>query len=72
MRDWAHLFNLVFYPQETHDQDLVSLNKADKNLSDSLLNITALEKSLFAADEKYKFTQKLRDFISIICDFLQV
>ncbi|EXB53993.1 GC-rich sequence DNA-binding factor 1 [Morus notabilis] len=57
--------------KETHDQDLVSLNKADKNLSDSLLNITALEKSLSAADEKYKFTQKLRDFISIICDFLQ-
>lgn len=49
-----------------------SLAKANENLSASLLNITALEKSLSAADEKYKFMQQLRDFISIICAFLQV
>lgn len=49
-----------------------SLTKANENLSASLLNITALEKSLSAADEKYKFMQKLQDFISIICDFLKV
>lgn len=44
----------------------------DENLSASLLNITALEKSLSAAGEKFIFMQKLRDFVSVICDFLQV
>lgn len=50
----------------------MSLTKANESLSASLLNITDLEKSLSAADEKYKFMQELRDFVSTICDFLQV
>lgn len=58
--------------QESHGRTMISLTKADENLSASLLNITALEKSLSAADEKYKFMQELRDFVSTICDFLQV
>lgn len=49
-----------------------ALYKADENLSASLLNITALEKSLAAADQKYKLMQKLRHFVSVISDFLQV
>ncbi|KAF3431785.1 hypothetical protein FNV43_RR26521 [Rhamnella rubrinervis] len=57
--------------KESHGRTVSSLTKANENLSASLLNITALEKSLSAADEKYKFMQKLRDFISIICDFLK-
>eukprot|EP01018_Ginkgo_biloba_P004025 Gb_08409 [translate_table: standard] len=35
------------------------------------MNITGLEKSLAAAGEKYVFMQKLRDFIAVLCDFLQ-
>lgn len=49
-----------------------SLNKTDENLSASLLNITALENSLVVADEKYRFMQKLRNYVTNICDFLQV
>lgn len=49
-----------------------SMIATDENLSASLLNITALEKSLSAAGEKFIFMQKLRDFVSVICDFLQV
>lgn len=45
--------------------------KTDENLSASLLNITALEKTLSSAGEKFIFMQKLRDFVSVICDFLQ-
>ncbi|KAM0986933.1 hypothetical protein ACFX13_011340 [Malus domestica] len=56
----------------SHGTTMLSLTKTDENLSASLLNITALEKSLSAADEKYQFMQKLRDFVSSICDFLQV
>lgn len=49
-----------------------SLNQTDENLSASLLKITDLENSLVVADEKYKFMQKLRNYVSNICDFLQV
>ena len=49
-----------------------SLSKTDENLSASLLKITALENSLVVADEKYRFMQKLRNYVSNMCDFLQV
>ncbi|KAM7274726.1 hypothetical protein ACFE04_016592 [Oxalis oulophora] len=48
-----------------------SLAKADENLTASLLNITSLEKSLSAAEEKFIFMQKFRQFLSVLCDFLQ-
>ncbi|XP_062111203.1 transcriptional repressor ILP1 [Humulus lupulus] len=57
--------------KKTHDRTVLSLNKADENLAASLSNITALEKSLSAADEKYKYMQRLRNFVSLICDLLQ-
>ncbi|KAK9126527.1 hypothetical protein Scep_015373 [Stephania cephalantha] len=56
---------------ESHGRTLSSMNRNDENLSSSLSNITVLENSLSAAGEKYTFMQKLRDFISVICDFLQ-
>ena len=58
--------------QESHGRTMASLTRTDENLSASLLNVTALEKSLSAAGEKFIFMQKLRDFVSVICDFLQV
>lgn len=57
--------------RETHGKTTTSLARADENVSTSLRNITDLEKSLSGAGEKYIFMQKLRDFISVICDFLQ-
>ncbi|KAI3433251.1 GCFC domain-containing protein [Psidium guajava] len=57
--------------EESHSKTISSLAKTDENLSSSLLNVTALEKSLSAAGEKYIFMQKLRDYISVICKFLQ-
>ncbi|XP_010491499.1 PREDICTED: PAX3- and PAX7-binding protein 1-like [Camelina sativa] len=57
--------------KESHAKTLSSLTKTDENLTDSLMSITALESSLAAAGDKYVFMQKLRDFISVICDFMQ-
>ncbi|XP_047972328.1 transcriptional repressor ILP1-like [Salvia hispanica] len=57
--------------QESHDRTMVSLEKTDENLSSSLLNVTSLEDSLSAAGEKFLFMQKLREFVSVICAFLQ-
>ncbi|KAI8572136.1 hypothetical protein RHMOL_Rhmol01G0175300 [Rhododendron molle] len=50
---------------------MASLDRNDENLTTSLLKVTALEKSLSAAGERFIFMQKLRDFVSVICDFLQ-
>ncbi|XVE91071.1 hypothetical protein DITRI_Ditri20bG0126600 [Diplodiscus trichospermus] len=57
--------------KESHARTISSLTKADENLSASLFNITAFEKSLSAAGEKFIFMQKLRDFVSVLCEFLQ-
>eukprot|EP00252_Welwitschia_mirabilis_P018068 TRINITY_DN4024_c0_g3_i2.p1 TRINITY_DN4024_c0_g3~~TRINITY_DN4024_c0_g3_i2.p1 ORF type:complete len:471 (-),score=95.13 TRINITY_DN4024_c0_g3_i2:45-1457(-) len=58
--------------KENHGKTQSDLQRADENLSQSLANITELERSLTAASEKYIYMQKLRSFISILCDFLQV
>ncbi|KAJ4842451.1 hypothetical protein Tsubulata_032799 [Turnera subulata] len=57
--------------KESHAKTVSSLAKADENLSSSLLNITALENSQSAAGEKFIFMQKLRHFVSLLCDFLK-
>lgn len=51
---------------------MLSLTKNDENMSVPLSNINALEKSLDAAGEKYSFMQKLCDYFSVICKFLEV
>ncbi|CAF2119003.1 unnamed protein product [Brassica napus] len=57
--------------KESHAKTVSSFAKTDDNLTASLMSITSLESSLSAAGEKYVFMQKLRDFISVICDFMQ-
>ncbi|PWA72495.1 GC-rich sequence DNA-binding factor [Artemisia annua] len=57
--------------KETHGRTLTTLTKTDENLSDSLTKVTALENALTAAGEKFIFMQKLRDYVTVICDFLQ-
>lgn len=57
--------------KESHAKTISSLAKTDENLSSSLLHITALENSQTAAGEKFIFMQKLRHFLSLLCDFLK-
>ncbi|KGN52046.1 transcriptional repressor ILP1 [Cucumis sativus] len=57
--------------KESYRRTAMSVLKTDENLSASLLKITDLEKALSAAGDKFMFMQKLRDFVSVICDFLQ-
>ncbi|XP_073050023.1 transcriptional repressor ILP1-like [Primulina eburnea] len=57
--------------KESHGRTMVSLAKNEENLSSSLLNVTNLEDSFSAAGEKFLFMQKLRDFVSVLCEFLQ-
>ncbi|KAK3041287.1 hypothetical protein RJ639_001389 [Escallonia herrerae] len=57
--------------KETHGRTTASLTRTEENLSASLLNAGALESSLAVAGEKFIFMQKLRDFVSVMCDFLQ-
>ncbi|CAI0444232.1 unnamed protein product [Linum tenue] len=57
--------------KESHDRTVSALERTDDNLTSSLDNITALEGSLSVAGEKFIFMQRLRDFVSVLCDFLQ-
>ncbi|KAL8157437.1 hypothetical protein AgCh_002220 [Apium graveolens] len=57
--------------KETHGRTVSSFTRTDENLSAALLKVTELETSLSAAGEKFIFMQQLRDFVSVICDFLQ-
>ncbi|CAD5188637.1 unnamed protein product [Musa acuminata subsp. malaccensis] len=56
--------------KESHRMTMNSLVKTDTNITEALSEITNLEKSLKAADDKYVFMQQFRDFISVMCDFL--
>ncbi|KAI3837087.1 hypothetical protein MKW98_005420 [Papaver atlanticum] len=57
--------------KETHGRTMSALDRNDENMSAALSNIIDLENSLAHADEKFVFMQKLQDFVSVICDFLQ-
>ncbi|KAD3067197.1 hypothetical protein E3N88_35077 [Mikania micrantha] len=57
--------------KESHSRTLTSLTKTDEMLAESLMKVTFLENSLSVAGEKFIFMQKLRDYVSVICDFLQ-
>ncbi|EPS73173.1 hypothetical protein M569_01583, partial [Genlisea aurea] len=57
--------------KESHRQTKALLDKNDENLSSSLQRVTTLENSLSASEEKFLFMQKLREFVSVICEFLQ-
>ncbi|XP_027153139.1 transcriptional repressor ILP1 [Coffea eugenioides] len=65
------LYDNVKMLKESHKKTMDTLTRNDENLSASLLNVTKLENSLSAAGEKFIFMQKLREFVSVICDFLQ-
>ncbi|KAL3501652.1 hypothetical protein ACH5RR_036101 [Cinchona calisaya] len=65
------LYDNVKMFKESHSKTMASLTRNEDNLSTELLNVTALENSLSTAGEKFIFMQKLREFVFVICDFLQ-
>lgn len=56
--------------KESHKSTLDSLVRVDTSLSEALIEISNLEKSLEADDDKYVYFQQLRDYISVLSDFL--
>jgi GC-rich sequence DNA-binding factor len=56
--------------KESHKSTLDSLVHVDTSLSETLIEISNLEKSLEADDDKYVYFQQLRDYISVLSDFL--
>ncbi|XP_072957897.1 LOW QUALITY PROTEIN: transcriptional repressor ILP1-like [Typha angustifolia] len=56
--------------RESHKTTLNSLVRTDTHISEALSEISTVEESLEATDKKYVFMQQLRDFISVMCDFL--
>ncbi|BBN20396.1 GC-rich sequence DNA-binding factor [Marchantia polymorpha subsp. ruderalis] len=57
--------------RETHTRTQSELYRTQENLTSSVQTVSALEKTLAAAGEKYIYMQELRDYISVLCDFLQ-
>ncbi|XP_051148713.1 transcriptional repressor ILP1 [Andrographis paniculata] len=57
--------------EESHAKTMASLAKTNEDISSSLLNISYLEKALTDGDNMYRFMQQLRDYVSVICEFLQ-
>ncbi|KAF3331262.1 PAX3- and PAX7-binding protein 1 [Carex littledalei] len=56
--------------KESHKSTLDSLVRVDMSLSEALIEISNLEKSLEEDDDKYVYFQQLRDYISVLSDFL--
>ncbi|KAG9456794.1 hypothetical protein H6P81_001302 [Aristolochia fimbriata] len=55
----------------THGRTLSSINATNMKLNESLKSIDDLEKFLSDAKEKYKFMIDLREYVHILCQFLQ-
>jgi GC-rich sequence DNA-binding factor len=57
--------------QEAHEMTKNSLFRTNESLSSSLAAVASLERSLAGANEKYLYMQELRDYVSVLCEFLQ-
>ncbi len=49
-----------------------SLFRTNESLSSSLAAVASLGRSLAGANEKYLYMQEIRDYLSVLCEFLQV
>ncbi|XP_062213058.1 transcriptional repressor ILP1-like [Phragmites australis] len=56
--------------RETHKTTASALVKTDTHLSEALSEISSLESGLQDAEKKFVYMQELRNYISVMCDFL--
>ncbi|KAL6909361.1 hypothetical protein ACP4OV_001642 [Aristida adscensionis] len=56
--------------KETHKTTLGALVKTETHLTEALSEISSLEGSLEGAEKKFVYMQELRNYISVMCDFL--
>lgn len=56
--------------RETHKTTVSALVKTDTHLNEALSEISSLESGLQDAEKKFVYMQELRDYISVMCDFL--
>ncbi|KAJ1694676.1 hypothetical protein LUZ63_011374 [Rhynchospora breviuscula] len=56
--------------KESHKSTLDSLVQVETSLTEALMEISGLEKSLEADGDKYVYFQQLREYISVLSDFL--
>jgi GC-rich sequence DNA-binding factor len=56
--------------KETHKVTVGALVKTDTHLSEALSEISSLETGLQDAEKKFVYMQELRNYISVMCDFL--
>ncbi|CAK9234297.1 unnamed protein product [Sphagnum troendelagicum] len=57
--------------REGHETTKNNLFRTNESLSSSLTAVASLERSLAGANEKYLYMQELRDYVSVLCEFLQ-
>ncbi|KAL5647849.1 hypothetical protein ACJX0J_042204, partial [Zea mays] len=56
--------------RETHKTIVSALVKTDTHLNEALSKISSLESGLHDAEKRFVYMQELRDYISVMCDFL--
>ncbi|XP_044946055.1 transcriptional repressor ILP1 [Hordeum vulgare subsp. vulgare] len=56
--------------RETHKTTVDSLARTDTHLNEALSEISSLESGLQDAEKKFVYMQELRNYISVMCDFL--
>ncbi|CAL4920178.1 unnamed protein product [Urochloa decumbens] len=56
--------------RETHKTTVSALVKTDTHLHDALSEISSLDSGLKEAEKKFVYMQELREYISVMCDFL--
>ncbi|CAL4937154.1 unnamed protein product [Urochloa decumbens] len=56
--------------RETHKTTVSALVKTDTHLNEALSEISSLDSGLKEAEKKFVYMQELREYISVMCDFL--
>ncbi|CAN6291043.1 unnamed protein product [Urochloa humidicola] len=56
--------------RETHKTTVSALVKTDTHLNEALSEISNLDSGLKEAEKKFVYMQELREYISVMCDFL--
>ncbi|KAK1641895.1 hypothetical protein QYE76_059700 [Lolium multiflorum] len=56
--------------KETHKTTVDALARTDTHLNEALSEISSLESGLQGAEKKFVYMQELRNYVSVMCDFL--